>query len=97
MICYALCRHRWWCLGPALGRGDAHMLPLPPGHRGRLRTENRNERMNQELKRRSRVVRTFPNGENSLRLLDPTLQAIVDTLRNLGHCDSRWPGAHYRL
>ena len=35
---------------------------LPEGHRKRIRSTNMLERYNQELKRRTRVVRIFPNG-----------------------------------
>jgi len=41
---------------------------FPAEHRKRLRTTNGNERVNQELKRRSRVVRIFPNRASCLRL-----------------------------
>ncbi len=40
----------------------------PAGHRVRLRTTNGLERLNQELKRRARVVRIFPNRASLLRL-----------------------------
>jgi putative transposase len=42
---------------------------LPAGHRKRLRSTNVLERYNQELKRRTRVVRIFPNGASCLRLV----------------------------
>ncbi len=41
---------------------------FPPAHRARLRTTNGLERLNQEIKRRTRVVRIFPNREACLRL-----------------------------
>ena len=41
---------------------------FPPAHRPRLRTTNGLERLNQEIKRRTRVVRIFPNREACLRL-----------------------------
>ena len=47
---------------------------FPPGHRRRLRTTNGNERVNQELKRRSRVVRIFPNRASCLRLATALLK-----------------------
>ena len=47
---------------------------FPPGHRRRLRTTNGNERVNQELKRRSRVVRIFPNRARCLRLATALLK-----------------------
>ena len=47
---------------------------FPPEHRRRLRTTNGNERVNQELKRRSRVVRIFPNRASCLRLATALLK-----------------------
>jgi transposase-like protein len=44
-------------------------LSFPAGHRPRLRTTNGLERFNQELKRRTRVVRIFPNRQSLLRLV----------------------------
>jgi putative transposase len=41
---------------------------FPPAHRVRLRTTNGVERLNEEIKRRTRVVRIFPNREACLRL-----------------------------
>ena len=41
----------------------------PPAHQTRLRTANAVERVNQELKRRTRVARLFPNEASLLRLL----------------------------
>ena len=42
---------------------------LPEGHRKRMRSTNMLERFNQELKRRTRVVRIFPNAASCLRLI----------------------------
>lgn len=44
-------------------------LVFPESHRRRIRTTNGQERLNQEIKRRSRVVRIFPNREACLRLV----------------------------
>src|SRR5664280_1906328 len=42
---------------------------LPEAHRKRMRTTNLLERQNQELKRRTRVVRVFPHEQSCLRLV----------------------------
>jgi transposase-like protein len=42
---------------------------LPEPHRKRMRTTNMLERQNQELKRRTRVVRVFPHAASCLRLV----------------------------
>lgn len=47
---------------------------VPEGHRRRLRTTNSVERLHQELKRRSRVVRIFPNPQSCLRLFGAMLK-----------------------
>jgi putative transposase len=44
-------------------------LGFPESHRRRIRTTNGLERLNQEIKRRSRVVRIFPNREACLRMV----------------------------
>jgi putative transposase len=44
-------------------------LAFPESHRRRVRTTNGLERLNQEIKRRSRVVRIFPNERSCLRLV----------------------------
>jgi transposase-like protein len=44
-------------------------LHFPAGHRLFVRTNNALERFNQEIKRRTRVVRIFPNEEACLRLV----------------------------
>ena len=41
---------------------------LPKMHRKRMRTTNTLERMNQEIRRRTRIVRVFPNEESCRRL-----------------------------
>jgi len=44
-------------------------LAFPDSHRRRIRTTNGLERLNQEIKRRTRVVRIFPNPQACLKLL----------------------------
>jgi len=44
-------------------------LAFPESHQRRIRTTNSLERFNQELNRRTRVVRIFPNREACLRLV----------------------------
>ena len=45
------------------------VFPLPKGHRVRLRTTNNLGKFHQEVKRRTRVVRIFPNRRSCLRLI----------------------------
>jgi len=46
---------------------------LPEAHRKRMRTTNMLERQNQELKRRTRVIRVFPHEQSCLRLISALL------------------------
>lgn len=55
------------------------VLELPIEHRKKLKSTNMLERVNQELKRRSRVVRIFPNEQSCLRLLTGLCQEISET------------------
>lgn len=54
------------------------VFSLPKEHRKRLRTSNAAERVNQELKRRTRVVRIFPNPPSLLRLVSALLCDISE-------------------
>lgn len=49
------------------------VLALPAAHQKRLRTSNALERVNQEIKRRTRVARVFPNPAALLRLVSALL------------------------
>ena len=61
-----LAEHAWETLGV--------YLVAPYEHHKRLRTTNMLERVNQELKRRSKVVRIFPNPKSCLRLFTALLK-----------------------
>jgi transposase-like protein len=54
------------------------VLRLPPSHRQRLRTTNMLERLNRELKRRTRVATLFPNEAALLRLVSAILIEISE-------------------
>jgi putative transposase len=49
------------------------VLALPEPYRRRLRTSNGIERLNEEVRRRERVIRIFPNRESTIRLLGAVL------------------------
>jgi Transposase, Mutator family len=62
-----------------------HRLPqgltvfaFPVAHQKRLRTTNALERVNQELKRRTRVARVFPNESSLLRLVSALLTELSE-------------------
>jgi putative transposase len=51
---------------------------LPAAHRRRLRTSNLLERLNKEIKRRTRVATLFPNEASLLRLVSAVLMEISE-------------------
>jgi putative transposase len=70
----------WQSVHPMLARWAEENLPegfavfgLPEPHRMRMRTTNGLERLNKEIKRRTRVATLFPNPESCLRLVSALL------------------------
>ena len=49
------------------------VFALPKAYRKRLRTSNSIERLNEELRRRERVIRIFPNDDSLIRLMGAVL------------------------
>ncbi len=86
---------------PALARWAEENIPeglsvfrLPARHRRRLRTTNSVERINEEIKRRTRVARLFPNEESLLRLVSAILSEISEdweTGRVYLNMKDEWP------
>jgi transposase-like protein len=54
------------------------VFALPASHRRRLRTVNMLERLNEELKRRTRVTGLFPNEASALRLVSAVAMEISE-------------------
>ena len=54
------------------------VFEFPEEHRRRIRTSNLLERVSQEIKRRTRVVRIFPNQASCLRLVSAVLMEISE-------------------
>jgi len=54
------------------------VFKLPIGHRRRMRTSNMLERVNREVKRRTRVATLFPNETSLLRLVSAVLMEISE-------------------
>jgi putative transposase len=54
------------------------VFELPASHRRRLRTTNMLERVNKEIKRRTRVATLFPNDDSLLRLVSAVLIEISE-------------------
>jgi putative transposase len=63
------------------------VLDYPDRYRRRLRTTNRAERPNEEIRRRERVIRIFPNRESVYRLVGAVLIEI----------DEKWMSGHNYL
>ncbi len=61
------------------------VIVLPEKYRKRLRTTNLQERLNEEIRRRERVIRIFPNAASALRLLGALLAEQHES----------WAGRHY--
>jgi transposase-like protein len=54
------------------------ILTYPKRYRKRLRTTNLAERMNEEIRRRQRVIRIFPNAESAERLIGALLNEFYE-------------------
>ncbi len=54
------------------------VFAFPGAHQKRLRTSNYLERLSQEIKRRTRVVRVFPNEQSCLRLISAILMEVSE-------------------
>jgi transposase-like protein len=49
------------------------VMALPEKYRRRMRTTNMQERLSEEIRRRERVIRIFPNDDSALRLIGALL------------------------
>ena len=52
---------------------------FPMRHRRRIRTDNAIERLNREIRRRTRVAGTFPDGRSALMLVAARLKYVADS------------------
>lgn len=62
--------------------GNAETLAyreMPREHWRRIRTNNAIERLNREIRRRTRVVGTFPDGKSALMLAAARLKYVADS------------------
>lgn len=60
-------------------RRDADVLRDAREHWRRIRTNNAVERLNREIRRRTRVVGTFPDGKSALMLVAARLKYVADS------------------
>lgn len=63
------------------------VLPLPAAYRQRLRTNNGVERLHEEIRRRERIIRIFPNRDSAIRLIGALLLEL----------DEQWSTGHRYL
>lgn len=61
------------------------ILQFPKRYRKRLRTTNLPERVNEEIRRRQRVIRIFPNEAAAMRLISALLAEINDQWLSASH------------
>ena len=54
------------------------VFDFPPSHRRRLRTTNLVERLNEEIRRRTKVARLFPSESSCLRLVTAIVMEISE-------------------
>ena len=67
------------CLREGVGETTTYLLPeFPDGHRRRIRTNNMIERLNREIRRRTRVVGSFPDGNSALMLVCARIRYVTD-------------------
>lgn len=72
-------------LTKAAGKVDEYItetltyMSFPEQHRTRIRTNNTLERLNREIKRRTKVVGTFPDGQSALMLVCARLRHVTSS------------------
>ena len=77
------------CLREGIGETTTYLLDdYPREHRRRIRTNNMIERLNREIRRRTRVVGSFPDGRSALMLIYARVRYVTSnewsTRRYLG-------------
>ena len=68
------------CLREGIGETTTYLLDdYPREHRRRIRTNNMIERMNREIRRRTRVVGSFPDGRSALMLICARVRYVTSS------------------
>ena len=66
------------CLREGIGETTTYLLDeFPNEHRRRIRTNNMIERLNREIRRRTRVVGSFPDGDSALMLVCARIRYVT--------------------
>jgi transposase-like protein len=63
------------------------VLVLPEKYRRRLRSTNMQERLNEEIRRRERVIRIFPNDQSAIRIVGALLAETNDDWQERAYFD----------
>jgi transposase-like protein len=67
------------CLREGINETTTYLLDdYPVEHRRRIRTNNMIERLNREIRRRTRVVGAFPDGRSALMLITARIRYVTD-------------------
>ena len=68
------------CLREGIGETTTYLLDdYPREHRRRIRTNNMIERLNREIRRRARVVGSFPDGRSALMLICARVRYVTSS------------------
>lgn len=68
------------CLREGIGKTTTYLLDdYPREHRRRIRTNNMIERLNREIRRRTRVVGSFPDGRSALMLICARVRYVTSS------------------
>ncbi|ESV32661.1 Transposase [Bifidobacterium longum E18] len=68
------------CLREGIGETTTYLLDdYPREHRRRIRTNNMIERLNREIRRRTRVVGSFPDGRSALMLICERVRYVTSS------------------
>lgn len=68
------------CLREGIGETTTYLLDdYPREHRRRIRTNNMIERLNREIRRRTRVVGSFPDGRSALMLIRARVRYVTSS------------------
>ena len=68
------------CLREGIGETTTYLLDdYPREHRRRIRTNNMVERLNREIRRRTRVVGSFPDGRSALMLICARVRYVTSS------------------
>lgn len=76
------------CLRGGIGETTVYQLPeFPPEHWRLIRTNNMIERLNREIRRRTRVVGQFPDGRSALMLVTARIRYVTQDWQDRRYLD----------